>query len=55
MFEIAVPANQRLLQSIPVHSSIDNDDGWQEADPGFDATHINTMLFLRLVPGKNTK
>ena len=56
LFELAIPANQRLLQSIPVHYSIDNDDGWQEADPGFDATHdINTMLLLWPVPGENTE
>ena len=53
--ELAISAVQRLLQTIPVHSSINNDDGWQERYPGFGTTHdINAMLFLPPLPGKNS-
>ena len=53
--ELAISAVQRLLQSFPVHSSIDNDDGWQKTYPGFGTTHdINTMLFLPPLSGKNS-
>lgn len=52
--ELAIPANQHLLQSIPVHYSVDDNDGWQEKFPGFGITQDNnTTLFLPLLLGKN--
>ena len=44
--KLVVPAEQRLIRGIPVHSSIDNDDGRQETLSGFGITHDTNMTLF---------
>ena len=38
MVQINIPAHERLIRGVPVHSSIDNNDERQETSTGFGTT-----------------